>query len=136
MNENLVGYYGKIREGEPLKNEDGQDIDWYERGWWRQLMLCTADHGEQLKLATAKGEYSITVERARFKALDKPPYHIGDIVYAKSRKKQATVVGVAWHDKRDCFRYTLDYGDRVSTNWFFDDDLEMVECKWKERFDG
>ena len=78
----------------------------------------------------------VTIERKRFKHLGKPQFHVGDVVLAKSRGKQATVVGVTWHDKRECFRYTLDYGDRVSTNWFFDDDLEMVEDKWKERYDG
>ena len=64
------------------------------------------------------------VRTSDYICLGMPAFHVGDAVAVKKSGKRATVVGVDWHDKREAFRYTLDYGNRVSTNWFFDDDIE------------
>ena len=134
-----VGFYGSIvDEAEPLEDNHPEPLrdkhnTW---NWWIGYHACVFDDNETLVLEHHKKGWQVQIRKDDFRPLGKPAYHIGDVVLAKSRGKQATIVGVTWHDKRGCFRYTLDYGDRVSTNWFFEDDLEMVEDKWKERFDG
>ena len=123
----LVGTYGNIVGGEfVIACSDGDYEGFVEPGWWRSYLLCANEGSDSVTLRSPDGAHGITVAREGYVALGTPKHHVGEKVRAKKSGKGATVVAVDWHEGREAFYYTLDYGDRISTNWFFDDDVEAI----------
>lgn len=130
---NYVGYYGSIKDGaEILEDSHPEPLhDKYNTwNWWIGDHVCVFDDDKTVVLECQNKGWQARIRKDDFNPRGKPFYHINDTVLAKNRSKRATIADVTWHERRGCFRYTLDYGDRISTNWFFDDDLEMIESKW------
>lgn len=122
----LVGTYGRIRSGDDVLSCSDEQYDWDESKWWHTYLLCTDEGSETLKLKRHDGDESITIRKDGYDELGRPLYHIGDHVAIKKSGKLAAVNRVCWHTKRKQFYYILDYGERVSSNWFFDNDIEKA----------
>lgn len=126
--DSFLGTYGNIRDEESsvVSCSDSLFARYSDPGWWRSYCLCIEDNGCTLLLESFDRKHTIEIRRQDYVCLGTPAFHVGDAVTVKRSGKSATVVGVDWHDRRNAFRYTLDYGNRVSTNWFFDGDVERA----------
>ena len=125
---NYIGFYGSIESKEAVVEDCNPEARISGHPWWAVgYLLCTECDSHILTLVRPKKQWVVRVKEGGFEPLGKPTYLIGSRVFCKSRDKYATVKDVMFHYNRSCFYYTLDYGDRVSTNWFFDDDLEPAE---------
>lgn len=121
----LVGTYGNIGGGEfVIACTDGKFNSYDAPGWWRSYLLCIQESASSVTLQSYDGVDTIEVDRRGYITLGTPAHHIGEKVRVKKTDKKATIVAVDWHSNREAFYYTLDYGDRVSTKWFFDDDIK------------
>ncbi len=122
----LVGTYGRIRTGDYVVSCTDEQYNWDESNWWHTYLLCTEEDSLTLKLKRHDGDETITIRKEGYDELGRPLYHIGDHVTVKKSGKLATINRVCWHTKRRQFYYIIDYGKRVSSNWFFDDDIKKV----------
>ena len=121
----LVGTYGNIGSGEFVIACTDDKFNGYDApGWWRSYLLCIHESASSVTLQSYDGAHTIEVGCQGYITLGTPAHRIGEKVRVKKTNKEATIVAVDWHSNRDAFYYTLDYGNRVSTNWFFDDDIE------------
>lgn len=121
----LVGTYGKIAGNEFVVScSDGGFTAYDAVGWWRTYLLCVTERADTVILGSYQGDHTIEVNRRGYSSLGRPKHHVGDKLRVKKSGKKATVAKVNWHENREAFYYTLDYGERVSSNWFFDDDVE------------
>ena len=68
----------------------------------------------------ASGEFIIACSDSIFEKYDNPGWWRSYLLCIKA------IVAVDWHESRETFYYTLDYGNRISTNWFFDSDIEVL----------
>ena len=121
---NLVDTYGRIRSGDDVVSCSDEQYNWDEPKWWHTYLLCTEESPETLKLKRHDGDETITIRKEGYNELGRPLHRIGDRVSVKESGKLATISRVCWHTKRKQFYYVLDYGKRVSSNWFFDNDIE------------
>ena len=123
----LIGTYGNIADGEFVVFCSDESFSGYEdAGWWRSYLLCIEENDNIVTLESRNGDHTIEVARQGYSALGMPRHHIGDRLRVKKTGKEATVAKVNWHESREAFYYTLDYGNRVSKNWFFDGDVEGI----------
>ena len=120
----LVGTYGRIRTGGYVVSCTDEQYDWNESKWWHTYLMCIEEGSETLKLKRHDGDETIVIRKEGYDELGRPLYHVGDRVVVRRNGKTATVNRVCWHTKRKQFYYILDYGERMSSNWFFDDDVE------------
>ena len=122
---NLIGTYGIIANNESVIScSDPSFANYDDLGWWRTHLLCVKENTTAVTLQSPNGVYKIEIYRQGYNLLGTPCHHVGDKVQVKRSGRLATVKDVQWHFNREAFYYTLDYGNRVSTNWFFDEDLE------------
>lgn len=123
----LTGTYGTIASPESvLTCSDNGYTSFGNPGWWRADMPCIGEDAEGLTLQSRDSSQTIRIKRDGYKPLGTPSHHVGDRVRVKKSGKHATIKDVNWHAGRQNFYYTLDYGTRVSTNWYFGDDLEAI----------
>ena len=121
-----IGCYGWIRSHDESSIIEGDSLDETINTypWWYRDLVCVAETDDELTLNLPGSAKKVRVPSKEFEPLGKPTHQLGDRVVVKKSGKHATVVRVNWHSMREKFFFTLDYGDRVSTNWFFDEDIE------------
>lgn len=120
----LAGVYGYVSSEKDVVSCTDPNYNWLDAGWWRTYLWCIEETPKTVILKSPDGDFTIEALKNNFDILGKPLHHIGDSVVVKKNGKRATVRRVSWHMKRQCFYYHLDYADRKSTNWFFDEDIE------------
>ena len=92
--------------------------------------LVIEQNGEQLLLQSTneeQGYRTLRILAENFHAVGRPKYLTNDMVRIPGKNREGRIYSVTWHGKRNCFRYMVDYGDRKSTCWYFDEDLEKLE---------
>ena len=125
----FIGAYGSIiHPNRMLENSHSEPED---TGifWWQGYLVCTGEDEDTLVVEHDRLDRRAVILREDFKLLGIPAFHVGDEVTVRNNGRHATVVNVTYHFKREKFFYTIDYGDRQSTNWFFDEDLEGNESE-------
>jgi len=126
----LIHSYGKLSNMECILEPIPKEVDPVSDGWWRGDFIVVEEDGNVLKLKSTNFEKNypeIKVKADGFVPTGKPTFIIGDKVLVSKKSKAGTIYSVTYHDKRECFRYMVDYGDRKSTCWYFDEDLQKQE---------
>ncbi len=126
----LIHSYGKISNKEYITKPIPKDVDWDSSGWWHGNFIVIEENDDMLKLQSTNFEKNypeINVKIEGFESIGKPTFIIGDKILITKKNKVGTIYSVTYHDKRECFRYMVDYGDRKSTCWYFDEDLQKQE---------
>lgn len=124
---NLTGFYGSIKDKSYIEDSPVAAAEVNGYPWWYGYVVCIKEDDDSLVVAHDKKLWSMRIKKEGFEVLGKPEHHIGDHVTVKKSGKLAKVVNVTWHFKSKRFFYTLDYGDRQSSNWFFDEDVEAAD---------
>lgn len=120
----LIGSYGYVASGSSVVSCGDPQFDWQEAGWWHTYLWCANEASETVVLKSPDGGATMEVAKKDYNPLGWPVRHVGDPIIVKNSGKGAVVDAVCWHTKRQRFYYLLDYGERKSSNWFFDEDLE------------
>ena len=126
----LIHSYGKLSNMECFLEPIPTEVDPASDGWWYGNFIVVEENGDVLKLKSTNFEKNypeINVKVEGFVLTGKPAFIIGDKVLVAKKNKAGTIYSVTYHDKRGCFRYMVDYGDRKSTCWYFDEDLQKQE---------
>lgn len=122
--------YGKIANHEDIIPPIPEDVNLKMSGWWYGGFIVIKEQPDELILKSTNYEKNyptIKIKPEGFNIIGVPPFTIGDKVKVKNKNKQGTIYGIAWHYKRECFYYYVEYPDRRSTCMYFDKDLEKVE---------
>lgn len=126
----LIHSYGRLSNMECILNPIPKDFVPNSAGWWHGGFIVIEENDKILKLKSTNFEKNypeIRIKIEGFIPIGKPTFIIGDKVFVAKKNKAGTIYSVTYHDKRGCFRYMLDYGDRKSTCWYFDEDLQKQE---------
>lgn len=126
----LIHSYGKLSNMECILDPIPKEVDPASDGWWYGSFIVVEEDSKVLKLKSTNFEKNypeIKVKADSFVPTGKPTFIIGDKVLVVNKNKAGTIYSVTYHDKRECFRYMVDYGDRKSTCWYFDEDLQKQE---------
>ena len=116
----LVGYYGRIAHTDYVFPEYKND---------KYVMYaehCIEDKDGILTLISDDNEHICKIKREHFFVFGKPKFNLGDHIRSKDGKHDGIVYYVCWHYNRQMFFYYLDYGNRKSNNWNFEEDMEIV----------
>lgn len=127
---NYLHAYGSIKDVKAVLPPVPEDINPNSCGWWHGNFLVIEQNGEQLLLQSTneeQGYRTLRILAENFHAVGRPKYLTNDMVRIPGKNREGRIYSVTWHGKRNCFRYMVDYGDRKSTCWYFDEDLEKLE---------
>lgn len=129
----LIHSYGRIINSELVQSPYKESIDWNASGWWNGHFIVIDENEDILVLQStneATGYATIEIKSDGFNVIGKPSFYTNDTVKIKAKNKTGRIYSVTYHFAKECFRYMVDYGDRKSTCWYYDNDLEKakVEC--------
>lgn len=125
----FLNSYGKIANHDDIIPPVPEDIDLKISGWWYGGFIVVKEQPNELTLKSTNYEKDYPVIKIKpegFNIIGTPAFVIGDTVNIKNKNKQGTIYGIAWHYKRECFYYFVEYSDRKSTCMYFDEDFEKV----------
>lgn len=128
----MIHSYGRIDNHDCVQSPFKESIDWNASGWWNGHFIVIEEHDDILVIQStneATGYAILEIKKDGFKIIGTPLFLTNDSVKVKSKNKTGRIYSVTYHSARECFRYMVDYGDRKSTCWYFDNDLEKAEVK-------
>ena len=126
----FLNSYGKIANYNGIIPPIPEDIDFNTSGWWNDDFIVIKEQPQELTLKSVVFERNypvLKVEPQCFMFVGIPKFLLDEKVLITKKGKSGSVYSITYHSKRGCFRYMIDYGDRKSTCWYFDEDLEKVE---------
>ena len=122
--------YGSIKDVHSILPPVPEDVNPDSSGWWQGHFIVVEQIDDKLVLQSTNyeiGYRTVAVLENNFEEMGHPKYLTNDKVRIPRKNKTGRIYSVTWHSKRNCFRYMVDYGDRKSTCWYFDEDLEKLD---------
>ena len=120
MFENIIGTYGIVDD---LKKIIADDL---ERARYSAdygaIVKCIAQDDQMLTLWAHKNIVFKT-PKDNFLVKGTPKFYEGDHVYDPKKERSGVIHCVCWHFKRKAFYYYVQFPNKLSECWFFDDDL-------------
>ena len=126
---NMIHSYGRIENHDCVQSPFRESIDWNASGWWNGHFIVIEEREDILVIQStneATGYAELEIKTNGFKVIGKPSFLTNDIVKIKAKNKTGRIYNVTYHSARECFRYMVDYGNRKSTCWYYDNDLEKA----------
>jgi hypothetical protein len=122
--------YGKITDHNAIIPPIPEDVDFNSPGWWNDDFIVIKEGPQELTLRSIVFEKNYPILKVKpqgFRAIGSPKFLLDEKILVSKNGKLGHIYSIIYHSKRDRFRYMVDYGDRKSTCWYFDEDLEKVE---------
>ena len=120
MTKNLIGTYGQVRNREHIVAEDLERA--IHSTMYGAVVRCIDQDGRWLTLWAHKNIVFKTLIED-YILMGTPKFYEGNHVYDPRKKRSGVIHCVCWHFKRKAFYYYVQFPNKLSECWFFDDDL-------------